>query len=493
VAGVTFQASVEVLNTSSVPQEKHLELHVDGVRQAVGPTLSLPPGGAVRHEFRFALDRAGTHQGEVRLAEDDGSPLDNRLFFALAVDQQIPVAIVKPRREEIAYVEDSFYLERALGQEASGGGAIRATALTPAELATERLSSYALIFCVDLPALDPAVAERLLQYAKTGGHLFWICGQNVQAEVYNRMNMLAGGQLLPAPLENLRSPAPGSAENWHIGFLDNEHPALAPLTEPVSLYQTVLVYKHFPLTWSAPSEAHALARLDDGQVLLAERAIGSGSTLLLGTGVHVDWTNLPLKPLFLPLFARLTFHLAGASSDHAQVLAGAPLVIPLPEGQSQAVDVDVVRPSGEIARVRNEDRNARSFRYEDTHEAGVYQVRLANRERPRTFAFAVNIDSAESDPATLTHEELERRFGRQPLIFCEDIANLSASIRRLREGKSLWEWFLAAVLVGLVLEAYVANRTNVQTTQQAPPRQVARTRRVEVAPAEDFVVDIQKM
>ena len=35
--------------------------------------------------------------------------------------------------------------------------------------------------------------------------------------------------------------------------------------------------------------------------LLASGQVGRGSLLLLGTSVHTDWTNLPTKPLFVPL------------------------------------------------------------------------------------------------------------------------------------------------------------------------------------------------
>ena len=81
VAGVPFQATVEVLNSSTVPQQKHLELQIDGAREAVSPDLSLPPGGTLKYDFRFTLEREGVHRGEVRLVEDDGSALDNRLLF----------------------------------------------------------------------------------------------------------------------------------------------------------------------------------------------------------------------------------------------------------------------------------------------------------------------------------------------------------------------------------------------------------------------------
>jgi hypothetical protein len=462
VAGAPFQAAVAVWNTATVPQQKTLELHLDGTRAAVSPTLSLPPGGTAQHVFRFVPDGAGIHRGEVRLAEGDGSPLDDRLYFALAVDQQIPVAIVRPRREEVPQADDAFYLERALAPAGSTGGAFRVASLTPEALATENLARHAVIFCVNLPALAPAGAGKLGEYARDGGHVAWICGRNVQPVDYNVMNSLAQGHLLPAVLEDLRRPRPGGSESWHVGFLDRDHPALQPLTEPASLYQSILVYQHFPMAWQAQGTGRVLARLDDGQPLLAERPVGSGSVLLLGTGVHVDWTNLPVKPLFLPLVTRLTVHLAGAQAERTLALAGAPVTIPLGTGtragQGQAVEVEVVRPSGEVRRVRVPEPAAGSFRYTDTHEPGVYLVRPVDGNPPKPLAFAVNIDPAEADPATIPRAELQARFGPRPLLFCADPAELADTIRRLREGTSLSEWFLTAVLIGLVFEVFLANR-----------------------------------
>ena len=64
--------------------------------------------------------------------------LDNHLSFALVVDQQVPVAVVKPRRQEIPHLEESFYLERALSPGgAENSQALQLTALTPERLAAE--------------------------------------------------------------------------------------------------------------------------------------------------------------------------------------------------------------------------------------------------------------------------------------------------------------------------------------------------------------------
>ena len=225
------------------------------------------------------------------------------------------------------------------------------------------------------------------------------------------------------------------------------------------------------MTLSPKAAAAALIKLDDSQPLLAERSVGAGSVLLLGSGVHVDWTNLPLKPLFLPLLVRLTLHLAGAENERTMAMAGAPVTLPLGRGkfhnQDGQPEVDVIRPSGEVVRIRKTDQGAEGWRYDDTHETGVYLVRQVNRKPPKQMAFAVNIDPAESDPATVSQAELQARFGTRPMLFCDNLSELAVTIERLREGTSLWEWFLAAVLVFLVLEVFLANRGAASLTSRA--------------------------
>ena len=89
-----------------------------------------------------------------------------------------------------------------------------------------------------------------------------------------------------------------------------------------------------------------------------------------------------------------------------------------------------------------------------------------NRKPPKQMAFAVNIDPAESDPGTVSQADLQARFGTRPLLLCDNPDALAVTIERLREGTSLWEWFLGAVLIALVLEVFLANRGAAATAAQ---------------------------
>ena len=472
VAGLPIKATVELFNAAPVEQQRHLELYVDGTKEQSSPVLKVPPQGRLQHDFQFSFKSGGLHRGEVRLTGEDGSKLDDRRFFTMEVDQGIPVAIVKAKQHEIPYLDDTFYLEQALSPGRSGGWALRTTTLTAGELLTEQLSRFTAIYCVNLPAPSGDAAGRLKTYVENGGNLIWICGDNVQVEAYNQMNKEAGGALLPAPLLEVRAPGQGAErDSWNISFLDKKHPALGHLVEPASLYQSVLVYRHVRMdTKQENSGLWTLAGLDDGEALLVQRNVEKGKVLMLATSAHVGWTNMPLRPIFLPLLARLTFELAGAEQTRHMALAGSPLVVQF-DPQATPGAVEVLPPSGETIRkatVDEKGKRATEFRYAETHDLGVYIVRLLEAAQPLRIAYSVNVDPDEADPTKIERAELEKRFGDTPVIFAEDPDDLSSTFAWLREGKSLWGLFLSAVLVALVFETFLSNRLSPKQEDDLP-------------------------
>jgi hypothetical protein len=223
------------------------------------------------------------------------------------------------------------------------------------------------------------------------------------------------------------------------------------------------------------SDLWVMARLDDGQPLLVQRDVEQGKVLLLGTSAHVDWSNLPLRPIFLPLLVKLTYELAGVEQNRHALLAGSPLLLPL-DGPTRPSGVEILPPGGEVIRRKTENEQGEpltTFRYDDTHQIGVYELRLLNSGGQRQIGYAVNVDPDEADPAKIQREDLRRRFGRTPLVFAENPDDLSATFKRLREGTSLWELFLAAVLLALVFETLLANRLTPKqeepTAERPPP------------------------
>jgi hypothetical protein len=276
----------------------------------------------------------------------------------------------------------------------------------------------------------------------------------VDPVLYSAMDEDAPYELLPVRMLGIRQADAEHPDGWHVSWLDAGHKALGPLAEPPSLYQSALVYRYVHTAASQDAAVDVLARLDNQQPLLIERRIGAGSVLLLATSVHVDWSNLPLRPIFMPLISRLTFYLAEAETTRPPLAAGTPLVVPL--AGMDVSTVEVTRPTGDVTRLEVDERD--TFRFLETHEIGVYEVTLTGVNRQENIAFACNTDPEEVSPEILGRDTLQKKWGPAPLLFCESADDLADTIRTLREGESLWELFLVVVLIALVGEAFLANR-----------------------------------
>jgi hypothetical protein len=465
VAGVPVRANVEVFNAGPGTAQRLVELYLDDRKIATSPVLTIEQESKKSHPFQFTFDTGGLHRCEARLVGQDGSPLDDRWFFTMEVDQGIPVAIVTPQRHEIPYLDDSFYVQQALMPAKAGTWAIRGTVLEAKDLATAKLQDYAVVYCVNLPAPEGDVADKLRQYVEGGGHLFWLCGENVQPSAYNAMNQKAQGQLLPAPLLEVRTAqAAQGRDSWHIAFLDEKDRALAPLVRPEPLYQSVLIDKYVGMDAKAAG-ASVLARLDEadvdkaGEPLLVQRKAGRGSVTMLGTSAHVGWTNLPLRTIFLPFLVRMTFELAGTEQTLHTALAGSPLVLPLVE-EANPVSVSVVPPSGKLYALETKSEpghRGQVLRYDDTYDVGFYTMRPLVGTGAKQIAFSVNVDPEEANPAKADPDEIRRSFAPADVLFADDPEDLSGTFKLLHEGTSLWDYFLWAVLVILVFETFVSN------------------------------------
>jgi hypothetical protein len=262
--------------------------------------------------------------------------------------------------------------------------------------------------------------------------------------------------LLPVPLKDVRT----ANDAWHIAMLDKKFPPFRTLQEPAELYQSVLVYRHISLEAPSNGGARILARLDDDEPLLTLRNIEKGRVAFWGTGVHVQWTNFPLRKIFLPLIGGLTFHLAGIEQTQRQATAGEPINLSFDKA-TMPLGAEVIPPSGETLRLKTQaepGRPGQHFRFAETHQIGVYTLRILEGTQSTTMPFSVNYDPQEADPQTVKPAELSKQQAAAMMIIADNPNDLSDAFARLREGKSLWSLFLSGVLLALVFETFLSNR-----------------------------------
>ena len=469
IAQVPVPMAALLKNTSSLEQIRRFDVFVNGIKQYTGPDVKLEPQGESLHPFTIIFDRGGLHKGEVRLAGTDGNPQDDKLYFALEVDQGIPVALVKPMKHEIPFLEETYYIEKALSTGAGGVSPIRLTTLLKDELLSEPLQNYSVVIGVNLPAPEPDAARRLVEYVEKGGNLIWTCGDNVFSEDYNQLNADLDGKLIPVPLLPIQTPDVDSGQDsWNIDMLDGSYPAFRNLVNPRELYTRTLISKRVPFDMTN-SSLPVLARMNDGEALIVQRRVGNGTITMLGTGVYVSWSNLPTRPIFVPMINQMVFQLAGIEQTRLQTVAGQPITFTFKDDDAPKA-VEIIPPSGAVLRrelKRTPDgKPSSTFMFEETDQVGVYLLRPLDAARQIQIPFSVNIDGDELDTVMLTEETAQTRFGASPLVYTNAGDQINTTFDQLKRGTSLWDMFLWSVLIALVVEAFVSNRFTQRKDEQ---------------------------
>jgi hypothetical protein len=202
-------------------------------------------------------------------------------------------------------------------------------------------------------------------------------------------------------------------------------------------------------------------RYENGAPALVDAEVGRGRVLLLTTSVDREWTDLPIRPGFLPLVQEAARYLAAIPSGDAAatVTVGGKRELQLGADDRR---LEVVKPGGESrwltpaahghSHVHVNDAKARhTVTFDETDEPGLYRVRAARAdgtvdERPDA-AFAVTLDVSESDPARLADDKRPDRASARA-------AGGPPPRRRLE----LWHMLGAAAIVLVLFESLLTLR-----------------------------------
>ena len=336
---------------------------------------------------------------------------------------------------------------------------------------SRKLDDYAAIFLANVARPGEQAAAALVRYVEEGGGLFISVGDKVDADVWNQRLK----QILPQPLGLKRTAAarPGVQEGETVDTrpaerlapIDRRHPLLAGFSAAGDGLTSARFFQYLLLQPTTDTGARSVVlRYETGAPALIESQAGRGRVLLLTTTVDREWTDLPIRPGFLPLVQEAARRLAGAPSGDAitsllvggarEIAAGPDdrrIEITKPNGELRAL-VPEVRPSSDRAATDDKAtgvRSARSVVFRDTDQIGGYRVRAFRNngawvERPDD-TFLVNLDGRESDPAVLPANRRPDRAGDHAT------AGERAPTRRFELGYVLSAALIAFLLVESIL------------------------------------------
>ncbi len=307
--GLPVELSVKVVNLGPKPVNEILTLTVDGVKKLQQPVLLLPSGSPRTVKMSYTFSTPGTHTGKVTIKGDQLSQDDSR-YFQTRLEDKLPILCVDGDPSEVPALSESFYLLAALNP-AAFPGAERASAFLPRrielpELGNQNLLQYRIVIFANVPYLKETKVMKVEEYLKAGGNLIIFLGGKVQPKEYNRW------EFLPALLVSPQG-SPDKKNPFYLSEIDYSNLLFRPFSLPGNGDLTIpKFYQCYSLKETGKNPpAQVLARFTNGYPAIIARSYGAGKVLMVNTTADEDWTNLPLRAVFLPLVHQMVYYLSG--------------------------------------------------------------------------------------------------------------------------------------------------------------------------------------
>lgn len=454
-----FTVRIGLENYSDKPVQDHLvSIFLNGERVAQ-KGIDLPPGKSEETEFSVIARKAGFIDGTVEL-EDDDLEFDNRRSFALYIPEQVRVLL-------LGRTSDLRYILLALSTVQSGGTKdLIVEESSMDRFSTNQLTKTDVVILSNTAQISSGQVERLHTFVEEGGGLILFPGPLLTPETYNRLFATAFRTSSMAGIETIMKSETASP----VAFdkVDFRHPLFAGMfeSEPVSgnksAHQTRQQTLESPAitTWvryALAPQSTSVISLSNGAPFLVEQKIGLGKTLLVGVSATMDWSDFPLKGVFVPLLHRSVSYLAQEQSNQPSFLVGEEASVRIP--QPVVGRLSVVDPANqEILLKPSEISTGGTVRFGGTGTPGIYSVRSGGSILQK---FVATMDPGESNTRPTKENARERVFKRVGIAsssvrIVQEPQEIGRLMLESRYGVELWKFCLAAALLLALAEMMVA-------------------------------------
>ena len=340
------------------------------------------------------------------LTVDDrsGAQADNARFIVLDAAARPTVLAITTAGD---LTREAFYLQQALEAGRGDGGAYVVQGVAAGDLASwnqARFDALAAVFLTSTRALEHHGRELLSTYLKHGGGMVVAAGPDLDGDVVQ--------EILGGPKVSITAAANGATREsatrtW--GPSDVRH----PVVKAFGSAQGALGLVQFRSVASLrTTDCPVLARFTTGELALVECASGPGRALILASDLDNRGNDFPLHATFVPFLHESVRYLTGGRQHASDVF-----VADAPAGASPAPGIATVG-SGDAATL-----------------------------------VAINIDPAEVEPGRLSSEQFTSPVSA---VGSSGQSGDTSQEREQEERQHIWQYVLAAALVLMMAESWVA-------------------------------------
>jgi hypothetical protein len=302
-----------------------VRLEVDG-HEIESQKATIQPHASASVTFtQFTL--AGPNVRGVVRAGTDPMPADNTFHFVLTPSEPVSVLVV-----DSGAADASLFLSKALAIGTTPTFHVETT--TPGRVSPSSFDKRSVVVLNDTNFPPGGGAGALKQYVQRGGGLLVVMGEHTSWPA-GEAELLPGK--LGAPVNRI------SGRSGSLGFLDYSHPVFEVFKAPRSGDFSAAHFFEYRAIEPAPAD-RVLARYDDGAVAAVERKVGTGRIIAWTSTLDDTWTDVAVKPVFLPLVHQLVRYLARYEQNASWMTVGQVLDL---NARGRGRDRIVVTPSGE--------------------------------------------------------------------------------------------------------------------------------------------------
>ncbi|MEO8664589.1 MAG: BatA domain-containing protein [Ignavibacteria bacterium] len=414
-------------------------------------------------EFVFKASKSGSISGTIELVqnvfEDDELIQDNKYYFSIYIPEKFNIGIIEDKPS------DSYYINLAVktASEILSDSIRRKSELfniTTTKSIDENIFKNEVIFISNKNNFSENEANTLMKFISDGGGVFLFMGTSADINNYNKTIF---NKLGTVRLEKLNTEA-----NTTLKFdkVDFEHPVLSEvfLNQKLNIttgnlnIESPVITKYYELI---PGEnANTIISLTNNKPFLLESGLSKGKIIISSVPATIDFSDLPLKNIFLPLVIRSIYYLSNDFEYQNSYTVGRSNLVSF---QGIKNISEIISPDNSktpvAGRSDTPSGNFLFLPYSDiTSDAGKYSI---NDSSGAAYGFAINFDPKEGNPISMSKEEITEYFRNNKIEnvkIIESGEDISGKIDETRTGFSLWKYFLAGAILFVIAELLLSKK-----------------------------------
>ncbi len=461
--GNPLNVKARVRNWGTQEQKNDVvSIYLNGTRVAQ-KALDIQAQNWAETEFTITPTSTGYQDGMVELQDDD-LDFDNHRPFAVYIPEQLKILLV-------GNTADLHYIRLALSaQPLQGESIIKLSNVLSDRLSTNEIEAADVIIVANVKELSSAQQTQIRSFVESGGGVIYFPGSQTDSSSFQS----AWARTLKVPpissVVKLRNQPGQSSSGLDFDKIDYRHPIFqgmfaeeqlqrtfsrTPSEEPRHRVESPTIYSH--IQYQSDIQSVPIITLSDGSPFILEQRVKKGAVILFSVSATTDWSDFPLKGLFVPLIHSSVTYAAQQHSTPLEFTVGEEADLSLRNvGLSKVI---VQNPGNvDIASDIVSSDGGSTLHFRGTSLPGIYAVKSGNSLLKQ---FVVNLDPDESNTVRANNKEIETMLQRLGIsITALETINQKSDIQKTivqsRVGVELWKYFVvAALLIGLI-ESLVA-------------------------------------